>query len=125
MIEGWRVVKGRLLCLGLALVMPWSGVFADLSDPTRPPLELMRESAPQQAPSGEEEPVQEGRWRLSMVLITSSRAKAVINDQAVHVGEQVDGLLVESILPSVVQGRDGENPVTLYLPGRSLLTPSP
>lgn len=79
-----------ILCLGLRTLAVGSEV---LPDPTRPGIA-----------SGGGRPVeaQVTKWVLTSTLISPQRSVAIINDQVVLVGQEVDGARLEAIKPGRV-----------------------
>jgi len=91
-----------ILALALALLLSGGAHAAEtLHDPTRP--------GGMPAPRAAAEPATQ-HWHLSSIVIADTRRVAIINDQVVAIGEQVDGATVMDIQAyAVTLRRDGRN----------------
>ncbi len=102
------------LLLMLCLALPAGA--QPLRDPTRPP-----EGRP--AAGNASLPVQH-QWRLSSILISAERRIAVVDGQAVQVGQTVSGAHLVAIEPQRVLLRHGQKEIALHLTKTGLKTPA-
>lgn len=94
--------KQLLIMSTLALLLTGTAQAAEtLHDPTRP--------GGTPTPRAAAEPAAQ-RWHLSSIVIADTRRVAIINDQVVAIGEQVDGATVMDIQAyAVTLRRDGRD----------------
>lgn len=98
-----------LSCLGLFGLGPSSPAFGQppLADPTRPAAVASGGAGPKI--------VQPLKWRLTSTLIASKRRVAIINDQAVQVGQAIDGAVLIAVESDSALLRRGGKKIQLDL----------
>lgn len=101
----FRIWCAALLSILVAASLPAETLYRDPMRPYEPPAEG-RSAEP-------------ARYRLSTVLISSSRRVAVVNDQVCRVGDRVDGAEVIEIESEWVRLRVGSAYLTVALAGRA------
>ena len=91
--------------LFLLVALSTAGVAAEptLKDPMRP----------YQAPPASKKP--SGAWRLTTIVRNGDRQVAVINGQAVRVGDTINGARVEAIEPWEVRLKRGDQDIVIPL----------
>lgn len=94
------------LLLAILLAAPPGWAAEDLADPTRPAwARSSNDKAGIRAPG----------WKLSSIVVGETRRVAVINDEAVGIGDVVNGATVMEILPYAVTLRRNGRDFTLTL----------
>jgi len=110
------VVKRILL---LSLLLPTIALAAEknpLKDPLRP-----LKSQGSAASSVAKKPVElQPDWRLGAVLVAADRAVAIINGQALQVGDRLHGYQVKQIEPGRVLLKKGQKKLVLRRSGTGL-----
>jgi hypothetical protein len=104
-------VKTRLLTALLGLATATQAIAAELRDPMRPP------GAPPAASSRVSTP---SSLQLQAVIGTAQARVAIVNGKVVHVGDKVDGAVIEAISATAVRYTRGGKQLVASLPGTKI-----
>ena len=107
-----RLTLARLLAAAAGLALSAGSTAQALTDPTRPPLQLMMSAAGVDKAGAEEAPE---RPRLESILLSSARRGAIINGQYVALGGSYGKAVMVDISATAVTLKTGKELEVLQL----------